>query len=83
MNLPFEPTELVFDLHRVLVKATEFDRAVVNIPQLMIDLFETDVLTTTGLRNINPTMVPTDAAIGTHIAHFEVIGILERRDCVG
>ena len=49
----------------------------VDVSNTVIDLFEAHVFTGTDDRDIDPTAVPADAAVGTDIAHLEAIGILK------
>jgi len=78
-----ETSEGVFDPHQSFVQAAEQERPKVDIPDPVIDLLKAHVFANTRDGNIDPRAIPTDAAIGADVAHFESIWILELRKLIG
>jgi hypothetical protein len=56
---------VVFDVSLLLMEATEFDGSEIDIPEAVIDFLEADVLLSEEMADVNPTGVPTDAAVAT------------------
>ena len=54
---------------------SELQRAEVNVPDAIVDLFETDVLADAGVAEIDEVMAPANAAVGTDVTSLEVSGI--------
>ena len=78
--MPIKPTEGVFDFHPALEQSAELERAEIDIPDSVIDLFEPDVFTDAGSGDVDPLVIPADAAVGTDVAYFISIRVLERRE---
>ncbi len=62
------------------VEPPQAERSEVEIPFAIIDLGEADVLLAQGLTDIDPLLVPADAAVAADAAHFRMAGVLERRE---
>src|SRR6185369_13269206 len=77
--MPAQLSERVFDSHLLLDEASEFDRAKVDVPYPVVNLFEADVLAGAGDRDVHPIAVPADAAVVAHIARLEVRWIFQTR----
>ena len=71
---------LVFDPQSVLVKAPERDGAEGDLPQRVVDLFERDVLLAEHVADVDPVIVPPDAAVATDASHLVVRRRLERSE---
>src|SRR5258705_645489 len=74
------PPLVIFNSQDPFVHPSECQRAEVYVPDAIVDLFKPDVLTGQGMRDTDPVMVPTDAAVATDETDFEVPGILQRRE---
>src|SRR5262245_10257780 len=78
-HLSIEAPVGVFDLHLALKEPSELERAEVDVPHTVVDLFEPYVFANAGRGDIDPRLVPANAALGADIAHFEPIGIFDWR----
>src|SRR5207249_11822509 len=56
----------------------ELELSALDIPDPIVDLLQAHVLTNADGRDVHPAAVPSDAAIGADVAHFEAIGIFQR-----
>ena len=61
------------------MEAPELDRSIVQVPLAVVDFDETDVLLPQDVADVDPALVPADAAVGADPAHLVVGGVLERR----
>ena len=61
------------------MQATELERSEEDIPDAVVDFFESHVLAGAADADIDPVVIPADAAIGADVAQFEAIWILKRR----
>jgi hypothetical protein len=73
----------ILDAHVPLKETTEFERAEEDVPDAVVDFFEADILASTDDGDIDPTVVPTDAAVSANVSDFKAVGIFERRQWVG
>jgi hypothetical protein len=71
--------ECILDSHVALEQSAEFERSEVDVPQAIIDLFQADIFTGTGDRDIYPAFTPANAAVGADIAHLKAIRVFKRR----
>ena len=76
---PIVATERILDLEGAFMKAAEAERAEVDIPFPIIDLDEADVFAAERLTDVDPLLVPADAAVIADASDFIVARILERR----
>jgi hypothetical protein len=76
-------TIVVDDGMSIYVKPPESEGSEEDGPDLVTDLFETDVEATEKLGDVDPLGVPPYPAVGRDFAEFEVSGVLEGRDLVG
>ena len=81
--MTFESTILVLDTHRAFMESTEFQGAEIDVPETIVDFFEADILSDADSGDINPMMVPANAAVGADITNLEAIRILERWNLFG
>src|SRR5436305_398485 len=65
------------------MQAAEFQWPEVDGPDSVVDLLQSDVLTSTDDRDVDPAAVPANAAVGAHVANLEPIGVLERWQPIG
>jgi len=77
------PAERVLDEEGALVESAQAERAEVDIPFAVVDLDEPDVFLAQGLADIDPLLVPADAAVATDAADLVVAGILQRGEAGG
>jgi hypothetical protein len=77
------PAERILDQESALVESTQTERAEVDLPLAVIDLDESDELLAQGLADVDPLLVPADAAVAAHPADLVVAGILQRREAGG
>jgi hypothetical protein len=56
-------TVSIFDLHVSFVHASEFERSKVDIPDAIVDFFQSDILAGADAGDIDPIASPADAAI--------------------
>ncbi len=68
----------VSDAECALVEAPEHEWSECDRPDPIVDFLEGDVLFGQHVADVHPVIVPPDAAVATHPAHFAVRGILER-----
>ena len=61
----------VFDSHLLLDQASELDRAKVDVPYPIVNLFETDILAGAGDADVHPIAVPADTTIVAYAARLE------------
>lgn len=66
-----------------LKKASEFQGAKVNIPDAVIDFFESNVFPGTDSRDIDPLAFPSDASVCTDISNLEPVRVFQGRQAVG
>jgi len=59
-------------------QAAELERTEVDVPDTVIDFFETDILTHAGNRDIDPLAVPSYTTVSADVPHFETVRVLER-----
>ena len=78
-----EPTEGVFDPHVSLVEPTQAQRAEVDIPDSVIDLFEPEVFADASDGDVDPLALPADTAIGADVSLLVVIRVLQRWQFAG
>ncbi len=74
--LCFDPSIGVFDAAIRVEQAPEFDRAKVYVPDTVIDLLKPHVSPGADDSDLDPIMLPADAAVEAHVAHLEVAGIV-------
>jgi len=67
----------------VLVEAAEQRGVVDDVPDAIIDRFETDVLAVEGLAEVSVAAVDDEVASVAYPAHLEVAGILRGKDADG
>lgn len=72
----------IFYPHVSLVEATQFERSEEDVPDAVVDLFEPDIFTCTAGADVDPGMIPADAAVGTDVTNFEAVGIFQCRNFV-
>jgi hypothetical protein len=72
--MSIQPPVGVFDLHLSFQQAPEFEGAEVDVPDAVLDLLEADVFADAGGGDIDPRLVPANAAVGADITHFEAMG---------
>lgn len=70
----------ILDLERAFMQAAEPKRTEGQIPLPVLDLGEAHVFLAEGLTDIDPLLVPANAAVAAHAAHFIMAGILEGRE---
>src|SRR5712692_3130297 len=78
-----EPAEGVLDLHVSFDQAPELERSEVYVPDTVVDLLQADVFADADGGDVEPSPIPADATVGTDVAHFEAVGILQRRKFLG
>ncbi len=59
------PAERILDEQGALVESTQSERAEVDIPYAVVDLDQSDELLTQGLADVDPLLVPADAAVAS------------------
>ena len=67
----------IFDPHVFFEQAAELERAKVDVPDTVIDLLEPHVFSGAHDADVDPIMLPADAAVEAHVAHLEVAGVVE------
>ena len=65
------------------MNAAEFHGSKVQIPLAVVDLFEADVFARDDMADIDPVVLPADAAIRADQADFKMPGVLERGERAG
>ncbi len=78
-----EPAEGVFDLHVPLDEASKLERSEVHVPDAVVDFLQTHVFADADGGDVDPPSIPADAAVGADVAHFEPIGVFQRREFLG
>src|SRR6266404_1133685 len=77
-----ESPVLVLNPHVALAQSAEPQRPKVHVPDPVVDLLQAYILADGDGRHVHPARVPSNAAVGTDVADFEPIGVLERRQAV-
>src|SRR6266849_5169825 len=72
----------VFNAHVPLVQTAELQRAKVDGPDAVVDFLETDVFADADRGHVDPSPIPPNAPVGADVAHFEAVGVVERRQPV-
>jgi hypothetical protein len=67
----------------VLVESAEQDLAEVEGPDAVVDLLEADVLLDDAGADVDPALLPADAAVSADTPDLEVAGVLQRREPLG
>ena len=67
----------------VLVESAEQDGAEVEGPDAIVDLLESYVLLDDAGADVDPALLPADAAVSADAADLEVAGVLQRREPLG
>ena len=67
----------------VIVEPSEQDGAEVEGPDAVVDLFQANVLLDDAGADVDPALLPADAAIAADATDLEVAGILQRREPLG
>ena len=80
---PAFAAERIFDPAVPFVKAPQAERAEVHVPQPIVDLVKADVLAAEDVTDVDPGVVPANAAVVADASHFVVGGILDRRHLLG
>ena len=70
---------MILDPELAFVHSPELDRPEVYVPHSVIDFLEPDVLAAERLRDANPIGLPSNAAVATDEADFEVTGVFDLR----
>jgi hypothetical protein len=65
-----------------LVEATEFERTEADVPDPVVNLLEAHVLARAHGTDVDPSALPSNPPVGTDVADFEAIGVLEGRQAV-
>ena len=76
--MSFQSTKCVFGSHVFFEQATKFEWSKVDVPDTVIDFFETDIFTCAGDGDIDPLAVPSYTAVSADISNLETVGIFER-----
>ena len=66
------PAVVVLDAQVTLQQSAKLERSEVDVPDLVVDLFEADVLADTTSADGDRMAVPFEAAVGADVADFEV-----------
>jgi hypothetical protein len=69
------PPVLVLHPHASLAEAAAPQRPEVHVPDPVVDFLEADVLADAHDRDVHPTGVPANAAVGTDVLDLEAIRI--------
>ncbi len=70
---------MIFDLKPSFVHPSELHGSEVYVPESIVDLLETDVLSGEGVGHADPIRFPPDAAVAADEPDFEVSGVFERK----
>jgi hypothetical protein len=54
----------IFDPHVAFEQSADFERAEINGPDPIVNLFQTDMLADAGYRDVDPVSVPANATVG-------------------
>jgi hypothetical protein len=65
------------------MESAQAERAEVDVPFAVIDLYQANLLVAQGLTDVYPVLVPADPAVATHPADLVVAGILQRGEVGG
>ncbi len=67
----------------VLVEPAEQDGTEAEGPNAVVDFLKADVLIDDAGADVDPALLPADAAVTADAANLEVAGVLERREPLG
>jgi hypothetical protein len=76
-------SQCILDRVSAFVEASEVEGPKVNSPDPVVDFFKGNELFREDVTDIDPVAVPSNAAVMTDAADFEVLGILERGEASG
>lgn len=62
------------------METADFQRAIIHLPDSIIDFFKTNIFPGTDSRNLNPVGAPANPAAGIDVSNLKTIGIDERKD---
>ena len=71
------------ELEVVFVEPSEQDGAEVERPDAVVDFFQADVVLDDAGADVDPPLLPADAAVAADASDFEVAGIFQRREPLG
>ena len=74
---------VIFNAEDAFVHPSEFHWPEVYVPESIVDFFQSDVLACQRVRHADPVLLPTDAAVATDEADFEVAGVFQGRERAG
>src|SRR5215212_1572583 len=74
-----QTTTMILDSQQVFKQTAEFDRTEVDVPDVVVDGLEADVLASAGGADGDPRRVPSDAAVRTHEPGLKVRWVDEGR----
>ena len=80
---PILAAEPILNREGAFVEAAQAQRAEVDVPFAVVDLHEPNILAAEGLTDIDPLLVPADAAVVAHAAQLVVRRVLERGQPAG
>ena len=69
----------VFNTHLLFDQTAQLDRAKVNLPDAVVNLFQADVLAGAADTDVHPVAVPPDAAVVADVARLIVRWVLQCR----
>ena len=69
----------IFDAHLLLDQTTELDRAKVDVPDAVVNLFQADILAGAADADVHPIAAPADAAVIADLARLVVRRIFQSR----
>ena len=62
------------------MEAAEPDGSEVDVPEVVVDLLEPDVLLSENVAHVDPVRVPSDTSVPADSPDLEVSGVLDGRD---
>ena len=69
---------MVLDFQSPFVESAEFEGTEVDIPEVVVDFFEANVLATQGLSDVDPIAIPPDASVVADETNLVVGWVVDR-----
>ena len=71
---------MIFDPEDAFIHPAELQRSEVYVPESIADFFQPDVFAGQGVRDADPALLPSNAAVAADQTDFEVAGVVEGRE---
>ena len=75
--MSIEFTVGIFNLHVSFVQATELEWPKVDIPNAVVNFFQSNIFACADAGDVDPVAAPADATVGADVADFEAVWIFE------